>query len=267
MAQIHHTAVVDPRAEIGSGTSIGPYTVVGPKVVIGENNRIGSHVVIEGNTTIGSGNNIFQFASIGAVPQDLKFSGEDSTLIIGDNNIIREYVTLQPGTAHGGMKTVIGNNNMFMACSHVGHDGRVGSYNVFANSAALAGHVVVEDHVTIGGMCGVHQFVKLGRLAILGAGAMVNKDVPPFCTVQGDRARLVGINKIGLERHGFSSEEINSLRRLYRAVFEEQGLFRERLERLLAEQTDFEAGQYFIRFMMESERGITFPRKKNQLSV
>jgi UDP-N-acetylglucosamine acyltransferase len=159
MTDIHSTAVVAPEAEIGDGCSVGPYSVIGPKVKLGNGCRVGSHVVIEGNTTIGDENQIFQFASVGAAPQDLKYHGEDSTLQIGSRNIIREYVTLQPGTEGGGMQTTIGDQNLFMACCHVGHDCRVGHRNVFANSAALAGHVTIGNGVIVGGLSGVHQFV------------------------------------------------------------------------------------------------------------
>lgn len=219
MSTIHPTAVIEPGAEIGPDCSVGAYSVIGPHVVIGAGTSIGSHVVVEGHTRIGSRNQIFQFASVGSIPQDLKFHGEPSTLTIGDENVIREYVTLQPGTEHGGMRTEIGSSNLFMACSHVGHDALVGDRNVFANSCALAGHVEVGSGVILGGLVGIHQHVRLGDLCLIGAGAMVARDIPPFCIAQGDRAGLVGLNKIGLERSGISAEEIATLKRFFRKLY------------------------------------------------
>ena len=263
-AQIHPTAVVDPDAVVGAHTSIGPYSVIGPRAVIGERNVIGSHVVIEGRTVIGNGNHIFQFSSIGAPPQDLKYVGEDSLLEIGDSNIIREYVTLQPGTTGGHMRTVIGNGNLFMACSHVGHDGIIGDRNVFANSCALSGHVTIGDHVILGGLCGVHQFVRVGDFAMLGAGCMVTRDIPPFCIAQGDRAGLVGINQIGLERHQFGAEQVQTLRRLYREIFYGSRTLNHRLEAAKSQYSGNEVAERFLTFIAESERGVTFPRRKGE---
>ncbi|MCL4139356.1 UNVERIFIED_CONTAM: hypothetical protein GTU68_039304, partial [Idotea baltica] len=201
---IHSTAIIHEGASLGEGTEVGPYSVIGSKVKLGKNNIIKSHVVIEGNTEIGDENTFFQFASVGAAPQDLKFHGEDSKLIIGNKNTIREYVTLQPGTEGGGMLTSIGDQNLFMASSHVGHDCKVGNANVIANSVALAGHVTIHDFVIMGGLSAVHQFVRIGDSSMISGGSMVIKDIPPFSIAQGDRASLVGINKIGLERRGFS---------------------------------------------------------------
>ncbi len=269
MSLIHPSAIIDAGASIGEGTSIGPYSVIGQGVRLGRNNRIGPHVVLEGHTTIGDGNTIFQFASVGAVPQDLKYKGEPSTLEIGNDNIIREYVTLQPGTEGGGMRTCIGNKNLFMACAHVGHDAQVGSYNVFANSAALAGHVIVGSYCTIGGLAAVHQFVRLGDYCLLGGGSMVSKDVPPFCLAQGDRAHLVGLNTVGLERHSISVESIASLKQLYRQLFMGSGLaglqFEDRVSRLQSEYQNqqgqaAELGRALLEFAATSERGLTLPR-------
>lgn len=262
MSSIHPTAILEDGCKIGEGTTVGAYSIIGSQVVIGANNRIGPHVVIEGKTTIGNNNSIFQFASIGAAPQDLKYKGEDSRLEIGDNNMIREFVTLQPGTAGGGLVTRIGSFNLFMANSHAGHDGQIGSHNVFANSAALAGHVRVGDHVTIGGMCGIHQFVRLGDHCLLGAGSMVNKDIPPFCIAQGDRAGLAGINVIGLQRRGFSAEDISLLKKLYRDLFWGKGSFSHRIDAARKEIGDSSAGAALISFISESKRGITGPRSK-----
>ncbi|MCB0335344.1 MAG: acyl-ACP--UDP-N-acetylglucosamine O-acyltransferase [Bdellovibrionales bacterium] len=259
---IHPTAVVSDGAVIGVGTEIGPFSVIGPHVVIGANNRIGSHVVIEGHTTIGDENQIFQFASVGAQPQDLKYSGEPSTLTIGNKNRIREYVTLQPGTKGGGMKTVIGSENLFMATVHVGHDCIVGSGNIFANGVALAGHVVVGDYILLGGLSGVHQFVRLGDHAMLGAGSMVAQDIPPFCVAQGDRAALVGIHQIGLSRRGFADEQIAELKQAFRALFVKSGgTFKERLQTLKANTNAGELVSRLVEFIESSERGIAPSRK------
>ena len=267
MSQVHPTAVVYDGAQIGEETTVGPYSIIGPNVVIGRNNRIGPHTVIEGYTRIGDGNTIFQFASIGAAPQDLKFHGEKSELLIGDGNIIREFVTLQPGTSGGGMKTVIGNNNLFMANSHVGHDGIIGDGNVFANSVALAGHVTVGSRVTLGGLSGVHQFVRLGDLSFLSAGSMVSKDVPPYCIVHGDRAELVGLNQIGLERSGVSGEQIVRLRAIYREVFLKEGRVSERIDRARSKVQDFDLGRKFLDFIVNSsERGVLAVRCKKKSS-
>lgn len=179
--------------------------------------------MIEGRTTLGDENQVYQFASVGAMPQDLKFSGEESRLEIGNRNIIREYVTLQPGTSGGGMLTSIGDKNLFMACSHVGHDCIIGNANIFANSCALSGHVLIGDRGTFGGLSGVHQFVRIGDHAFLAAGAMVSQDVPPFCYVHGDRARLVGINVIGMQRAGYGADEIQEVRRVYRMLLRKRG--------------------------------------------
>lgn len=268
MDQIHPTAVICPGAVIGEGTTVGPYSVIGPKVVIGRGNRIASHVVIEGNTHIGDENVIFQFASVGAAPQDLKYSGEDSVLEIGNKNIIREYVTLQPGTKGGGMITKIGSGNLFMANCHVGHDGIVGDGNIFANSAALAGHVTVGSFVTVGGLAAVHQFVRLGDYSLIGGGAMANKDVPPYCIVQGDHAGLVGINVIGLERRGFSGEEIQEIRKLYRDLFVSDSGAATLSAKVKAAKDSGEYSPkavYFLEFIEGSKRGIAFPRKKSEL--
>lgn len=263
---IHPTAIVAEGARIGSGTTIGPYSVIGPNVLLGENNSVASHVVIEGYTTIGDGNQIFQFASVGSIPQDLKYHGEKSTLTIGDGNKIREYVTIQPGTEGGGMKTVVGNNNLFMASSHIGHDTIMGSRNVVANSSAVAGHVIIESGVIIAGLCGVHQGVRLGELSMLGGGSMVNKDVPPFCRAQGDRAGLVGLNLVGMERANFSEETIRALKQAYRSIFLGSGLMKEKIAEIEASSTATEPKlTEFLQFLKSSTRGIAPARKKAPL--
>jgi UDP-N-acetylglucosamine acyltransferase len=263
-AKIHPTAVIAPDAVIGEGTSIGPFSVVGAGVIIGKNNKIGSHTVIEGRTTIGDENQIFQFASVGAEPQDLKYSGEESVLKIGDKNIVREYVTLQPGTSGGGMETVIGDANLFMACSHVGHDSIVGNHNIFANSAALSGHVTIGNWVTMGGLSGAHQFIRIGDHAFLGGGTMVSKDVPPYCLAQGDRAYLFGLNVVGMKRRGFDVTDISILRKLYRDLFLGKGKMADRLELLCEEHSNNKAASFLLDFVKASDRGVVFPRSKGE---
>ncbi len=259
---IHPTAIIDPSASIGPGTSVGPYSIIGPHVVLGENNKIGPHVVIEGRTYIGDGNTVYQFASIGAAPQDLKYRGEPSELRIGSGNIVRENVTLQPGTAGGGMLTSIGDHNLFMANTHVGHDSHVGSRCVIANGAALAGHVTVEDGVIIGGLSGIHQFVKLGRVAMIGAGAMVAQDIPPYCMAQGDRASIQGLNRVGLERNGGTREDLGVLREVYRLIFTPSGpeakakVFKDRVAQARDLVGTNERGLQFVSFIEASQRGI-----------
>ncbi|MFM1848103.1 MAG: hypothetical protein RL417_1577 [Pseudomonadota bacterium] len=259
--EIHKTAVVADGAVLGEGCSVGPYSIIGPEVRLGRGNRIGPHVVLDGRTVLGDDNVVFQFASVGAPPQDLKYRGEPSTLTIGSRNIIREYVTLQPGTTGGGMRTTIGDGNLFMANSHVGHDSVLGSGNVIANSAAIAGHVVIRNKVTIGGLSGIHQFVEIGDQAIIGGGAMVAKDIPPFVMAQGDRARLIGLNKIGLERHGMSAEDIARLKRIYREIFFGSGTLHDRARTLLGGCEDFAAGREFLQFILSSKRGVAGPRR------
>ena len=264
---VHPLAVVAEGARIGEGTVIGPFSVIGPDVVLGKNNIIGSHVVIEGFTTLGDGNQVFQFASVGAVPQDKKFYGEQSTLEIGDRNVIREYVTLQPGTSGGGMKTVIGSGNLFMASTHVGHDCLIGNDNVFANSAALAGHVRICNRVTVGGLAGIHQFASIGDLVLIGAGAMVSQDIPPYCIAQGDRAALVGINVIGMQRAGFSAEEVGACRKLYRELFMARRPLAENLKSARDSFAEFPAARNIMDFVASSSRGVASRRRNSSESA
>jgi UDP-N-acetylglucosamine acyltransferase len=254
--QIHPTAIVDSAAQIGTGTVIGPYSIIGPHVVLGSANQIASHVVIEGHTTIGDSNHFFQFSSIGSKPQDLKYRGEASVLIIGSKNTIREYVTLQPGTAGGGMKTTIGDTNLFMVNSHVGHDGIIGNNNVIANSTAIAGHVTIGSFTIVGGLVGIHQFVRLGDSCILSGGAMVVQDVPPFCIGQGDRARLCGINVVSLERRGILKPEIQLIKSVYRKLFVAKGTMRDRISSTQEDCAKSVLAQQLVDFVVSSERGV-----------
>jgi UDP-N-acetylglucosamine acyltransferase len=254
--RIHPTAVVSSRAELADGVQVGPYAVVGPDVRVGADSWIGAHAVVEGRTTLGAGNRIFPFASVGSIPQDLKYRGEPSTLVLGDANIVREYVSINPGTQGGGMETAIGSGCLFMVSSHIAHDCRLGDSVILSNGVALAGHVTVESHAIVGGLAGVHQFVRLGESSLCAAGAMVSKDVPPFCTVAGDRARLFGLNMVGLRRRGFSTATIRALRRAYRLLFHSGGRRREHVARVRAELGDVPEVGRLLDFIAGSQRGI-----------
>jgi UDP-N-acetylglucosamine acyltransferase len=254
---IHPTAIIAFGAQIDPSVEIGPYAVIGPKVRIGAGTTVGAHAVIEGDTTIGRKNRIFQLAALGAIPQDLKYAGEETSLRIGDENQIREYATMHVGTKGGGGVTRVGNRNLFMANSHVAHDCTVGDGCVLANCSALAGHVLVEDHVTIGGLAGVHQFTRLGRYAFVAAGAVVVQDVPPYCIAQGDRARLAGVNTTGLARHGFDAGLIARVKSAYRILFRGQIGLSEALARVRAELGDCPEIDHLVRFVEASERGVT----------
>ncbi len=258
---IHSSAVIAPGAELDHGVQIGPYAVIGPQVRIGRDSSIGPHSVIEGCTTIGCKNTIFQFASVGAIPQDKKYQGEDSSLTIGDRNTIREFATLNIGTAGGGMVTRIGNDNLFMVYSHVGHDCQIGNNVILANCATLAGHVILEDYVGVGGLAAIHQFTRIGESAYLGGGAMVSLDVPPYCMAQGDRARLFGLNLIGLKRRGFSEEQLSALKRAYRTFFAEGLTLKEAADRTRQEQAASPEAVHLAEFIASSQRGICRPRR------
>jgi UDP-N-acetylglucosamine acyltransferase len=256
MTKIHETALVDHRAEIDSDVEIGPYSLIGKQVKIGKGCRVKSHVVIEGRTTLGEGNVLFQFASVGSVPQDIKYKGEPSELIIGNHNTIREFVSLNPGTTGGGMVTRVGNGNLLMMYCHIAHDCILGNHNIIANSATLGGHVVIEDYVIVGGLVGIHQFTKIGRGAILGAGSMVSKDVPPYCNATGDRARLHGLNLEGLKRRGFGPEKIEALKKAYRIMFRSKLKTEAAIARIRQELSGCAEAQQLVAFIENSQRGI-----------
>jgi UDP-N-acetylglucosamine acyltransferase len=229
MVEIHPTAIVDPRAELSEEVSVGPYCVIGAGVRLGARVQLESHVVVAGRTTVGEGCRVFPFACLGHRPQDLKYRGEDTKLMIGRNNQIREHVTMHPGTAGGGGITRVGDGGLYMAAIHVAHDCQVGDGVIMANNATLGGHVEVQDHVYLGGLCAVHQFVRVGRQAMIGGLAGVEQDVIPYGTVLGNRAFLNGLNIIGMKRRGVSREEIQELRTAYRLLFAPEGSFAERL--------------------------------------
>lgn len=227
---IHPSAIVDPAAKLGEGVSIGPFCVVGPDVSLGDGVRLVSHVAVDGRTSIGAETVIYPFASIGHRPQDLKFHGEPSELVIGARNQIREHVTMNPGTEGGGMITRVGDDGLFMMGSHVAHDCIVGDHVIMANNATLGGHVTLGDYVIIGGLSAVRQFVRIGSHAMIGGMSGVENDVIPFGLVMGDRARLAGLNLVGLERRGFKKDDIHALRAAYRMLFGPEGTFAERVE-------------------------------------
>ena len=254
--RIHPTAIVAPGAELDTDVEVDAYAIIGPRVRIGRGTHIGSHAVLDGRTTIGCDNRIFNHASVGAITQDLKYRGEDSELIIGDHNIIREFATLNTGTAGGGMVTRLGNHNLVMNYSHIAHDCLLGNHTIIANGVQLGGHVVIEDYVFAGALVGVHQFVKVGESAILGAGAMVSQDVPPFCNATGDRARLHGLNLVGLQRRGFAPELIRDIKRAYRLLFRSGLKVAEAAARIRAEVPASREISHFLTFTETSERGV-----------
>jgi UDP-N-acetylglucosamine acyltransferase len=263
-AEIHPTAIVHPNAQIGAGTVIGPYVTIGERVRIGRNCRIGASCVIEGVTEIGDGNEIFPMTSIGLVPQDLKFGGEPTRVVIGERNVIREFVTIHRGTAGGGGLTSIGNHHLLMAYTHIAHDCHVGSETILANAATLAGHVEVEDFATVGAFSGVHQYCRVGKYAFIGGYSVVTKDALPFAKTVGNRARIYGINTIGLIRRGFSQDTIAKLRRAHRI------LLHSNTSRAVA-QIERDPGlqspevRYVVEFIRSSKRGVGLRRPSRRL--
>jgi UDP-N-acetylglucosamine acyltransferase len=220
---IHPTAIVSASAELGSGVEIGPYTVIGDEVASGEDTRIGAHVVIAARTRIGRNNRVFQFASVGEIPQDRKYTGDPTRTVIGDDNVIREFVTIHAGTTQDKGVTTIGDGNWLLAYSHIAHDCVIGNQTTFSNNAQLAGHVVIDDGAVLGGFVGVHQFCRVGAHAMLAAGSIVLQDVPPYVTVAGSPATPRGTNSEGLRRRGFSGDDIAAIRRAYKTLYR-QGL-------------------------------------------
>ncbi|HSG06433.1 MAG TPA: acyl-ACP--UDP-N-acetylglucosamine O-acyltransferase, partial [Nitrospiria bacterium] len=230
--------------------------VIGERVEIGEGTRVGSHAVIEGPTTIGRDCQIFPFAAVGFMPQDLKFKGEDSRVEIGDSNVIREYVTIHRGTEGGGMITRIGNNNLFMGYVHIAHDCIIGNHVIMANAATLAGHIHIQDHALVGGLSAVHQFVRIGRFSMIGGGSAVSLEVPPFVSVAGNRAKLFGLNAVGLRRNGFSKDQIAALKKAYQTLFRSKLKTPEAVKKVREEQGDSEEALELAMFIETSERGV-----------
>jgi len=262
MSDIHPTALIEPGAELAASAKVGPFCHVGRHVQLGENVELISHVVVAGRTSIGDGTRIFPFASIGHQPQDLKYKGEESRLIIGRNNVIREQVTMNPGTEGGGMVTKIGDSCLFMVGVHVAHDCLIGNEVIMANNATLAGHVKVGDFAVFGGLSAAHQFVRVGAYAMVGGVTGVERDVIPYGSVVGDRARLSGLNIIGMQRRGFSREEIQGLRSAYQALFEgENGTFAERVVEVTTRFAGIRPVDDVLRFIKEeSPRGLVQPK-------
>ena len=253
---LHPTAIIADGAEIGPGTRIGPYAVIGAGVRLGRDNIVGPHAVVEGDTEIGDRNHIFQFASVGAAPQDLKFAGENSRLRIGDGNVFREHVTIHSGAARPLGVTTIGDGNLFMANAHVAHDCCIGNHTRFVNGAMIAGYGEVGDHAFLSGLVAVHQFTRIGAFAFVAAGAMVSQDVPPFCLAQGDRARLVSLNEVGLRRHGFAEPEVLALRRVFRMLFRGTGAKAERMARVRHDHAGERGVAELLDFLADSKRGL-----------
>lgn len=260
--KIHNTAIVSKKAKVSDSVEIGPFAVIGDNVTIADGTRIGAHCVVDGNTFVGKSCEIFSGAVIGSRPQDLKFKGENSTLEIGDNNIIREYCTFNPGTGDGG-KTIVGSNNLFMAYSHVAHDCRVGSNCVIANNGTLAGHVVIEDMAVVGGLVAIHQFVTIGKLSIIGGCSKVVQDIPPFSTCDGHPARVYGLNLIGLKRHNVSRDSIHQLNRAFKAIFNSGLTIKHSLERIENEAEASNEVRYLIDFIKKSSRGVSRSCRSN----
>jgi UDP-N-acetylglucosamine acyltransferase len=254
---INSTAIISSRARIGSNVTVGPYSIIGERVTIHDDVEIAGHVVIEGPCEIGEGTQIYPFASIGQPPQDLKFRGEETRLVIGRRNVIRECVTMNRGTAGGGALTSVGDGNLFMAQSHVAHDCIVGSDNVFANSAALAGHVTVGDHTTLGAYVGVHQFCRVGDHAFLGGYSKIVKDALPYARTDGVEAKCYGANTVGLRRKGFSNEIIRHIQQAFRLLLASSLNTDQALERVKAEMSGVPEIDYLINFIETSERGVT----------
>ncbi|MEG0820352.1 MAG: acyl-ACP--UDP-N-acetylglucosamine O-acyltransferase [Burkholderiaceae bacterium] len=260
MATIHPLAVVDPAAELAADVSIGPFCLVGPKVKIGAGTVLDSHVSIGGRTTIGANNRFFAHSAIGGEPQDKKYAGEDTELVIGDGNVVREHCTFSLGTVQDRGITRIGNGNWIMANVHVAHDCTVGSHTILANNVTLAGHVTIEDTVILGGMSAVHQFVRIGAHAMAGGGAIILRDVPPYVMCSGNPAEPHGLNSEGLRRRGFEADTVNVMKRAYKAIYREALTVAEAIAALdaLAQAHAGAAGevQKLRRFLAESQRGI-----------
>ena len=254
---IHPTAVIESGAQVDPNNEVGPYVVIGAGVRMGPGNAVGAHAVVIGQTTIGSGNRIFPHAVLGGIPQDLKYRGEATTLVVGDRNTFREFVTLNIGTEGGGGVTRIGSGGLFMAYSHVGHDCQIGDGAIIANSVALAGHVLIEDHVHVGGVSAVHQFCRIGRFAFVGGMTGVAMDVAPYCTVSGSRAELAGINTIGMQRAGMAEEQVGRVKQAYKVVFRSNLGLQEAIAELTQELGGYPEIDHFIAFLKGSQRGIT----------
>ena len=253
---IHQTAIVHPQAKVAAGVKIGAYSLIGENVCIGNDTVIESHVVVEGWTEIGERCHIFPFVSIGAAPQAVRYRGEPTRLIIGNENVFREFVTVNRGTVEGGGETVLGQGNFIMAYSHIAHDCRVGNQVILANGATLAGHIEVEDFAIVGGLVAVHQFVRVGCYAIIGGASAVPQDVPPYMCASGNRAHLFGLNNIGLKRHHFPGSTISALKQAYRIIFRSHITLTTAMEKVQAEVPDLPEIRHLLDFLKSSKRGV-----------
>jgi UDP-N-acetylglucosamine acyltransferase len=254
---IHPTSIVSPKAELGRNISIGPYSIIGDDVILHDDVRVGSHCVIEGPSEFGSGTIFFPFVSAGQAPHDLKYEGERSWLRAGERNTFREFTTIHRGTEGGGNVTEIGSDNLFMAQAHVAHDCRIGNHVIFSYAASLAGHVIVEDYVTVGAYSGVHQFCRVGRHAFIGASSVVVKDALPYARTVGNHARCYGQNTIGLRRRGFSPEEIQRISRAFRLLLASKLNTTQAVERIKQDLCGWPEIDYLVGFIETSERGVT----------
>jgi len=264
MTDIHPTAIIDPAAVLGEGVKIGPYSLVGAGVQLGDRVELMSHVVVAGSTTVGAETRIFPFSSIGHQPQDLKYKGEPSKLEIGERNVIREHVTMNPGTEGGGLLTKVGNDCLFMVGAHIAHDCLIGNNVILVNNATLGGHVVIEDWVIVGGLSAVHQFVRIGRHAMIGGKTGVEHDVIPYGIVTGNRAKLEGLNIVGLKRRGFSRDLIHEIRKAYRMIFAEEGTMAERLQDVIEDFSGNEPVMEIVNFInSDSSRRICQPHMED----
>lgn len=253
---IHKTALVSPDASIGEDCYIGPFAVIGQNVKLGNRVRVDSHVVIDGRTTIGDDSHLFPFVSIGLAPQDLKYGGEETETVIGSRNQIREFVTIHRGTAGGGGRTVIGNDNLLMAQAHVAHDCTIGNNVIMANAATLAGHVVIGDRANVGAYSGVHQFCRVGPEAFIGGYSVVVKDAMPFAIIQGNHARCFGLNRVGMRRRGYPRETIDKLNHAFHLLLAAKLNTTQALERIRAEITDCKEVDILVEFIESSNRGV-----------
>ncbi|HSH74056.1 MAG TPA: acyl-ACP--UDP-N-acetylglucosamine O-acyltransferase [Longimicrobiales bacterium] len=253
---VHDTALVDPGAELGQGVTIGPWAIIGPRVRVGDGTNVGPRVLIERDTTVGEDCRLANGAVLGTDPQDLKYRGERSTLEVGDRTVVREFATLNRGTAASG-RTIVGTDCLLMAYSHVAHDCELGNHVVIANSVNMAGHVTIEDWATVGGLTPIHQFVRIGAHAFVGGGSRVPQDVPPYCRVAGNPPKLYGLNVVGLERRGLSEETRRALKRAYRMLFQGDEKLSQALERVEREVTGIPEVKHLVQFIRSSERGVT----------
>ncbi len=256
MPDIHPTAIVHPGAHLGEGVTVGPYSIIDNHVTIDADTHLGPHVVVRPYTAIGKRCRIFQFAVVGEIPQDLKFQGEETRLSIGDDNIIREFATLHRGTMGGGGLTQLGNGNLLMAYTHVAHDCRLGNNIIMSNAATLAGHITVDDFAILGGLSAIHQFCRVGAHAFVGGASAVARDVPPFCMAVGNRAKIVGLNLVGLKRHGFSLAALDALKTAFEMLFASEMTLKEAVAQVRQRFPEEPAILKLLQFVETSERGL-----------